>query len=58
MHSMTQGCSLKRFLHVPQEAAGGYTKREGMSVFSELLSLFFAYLPLRPFQIMITVERG
>jgi hypothetical protein len=24
---MVQGCSLKRFLHVPQEAAGGYIDR-------------------------------
>ena len=36
-----QGCSLKRFLHVPQEAAGGYHNRGSSSALPDILPLLF-----------------
>ena len=50
MTSIMPGCPLKRFLHVPQEAAGGYNKRESLGVLSDLLSLILQ--PLRPVKLM------
>jgi hypothetical protein len=47
---MVQGCSLKRFLHVPQEAAGGYINRGSTLELSDLLPLLF-FLPQAPIKV-------
>ena len=56
---MVQGCSLKRFLHVPQEAAGGYIDRgEYFGVIRRALPFFYTEGSGQEIGVYIPVNRA